>query len=142
MKTTTRNQLMIVLNLQNKISRFVFIQDILWRICFTPAQQIEFILLCSNTFHFLFQRYLFYITKGVRKECLAKCDPGIVKRILANKIPARLKSDPELEILINELLTEVEDDYSFSIRKAIGNTCYFGMLSKTPVRFAIILWCW
>ena len=44
-----------------------------------------------------------------------------MKRILANKIPARLKSDPELEALLNGLFNEVEDDYGFSIRKAIGN---------------------
>jgi hypothetical protein len=72
-----------------------------------------------------FQRYHFYITKGVRKDSLANCDPAIVKRILANKIPARLKSDPELETLLSGLFNEVEDDYSFSIRKAIGNATAF-----------------
>ncbi|CAB3991140.1 dynein heavy chain 3, axonemal-like, partial [Paramuricea clavata] len=97
----------------------------------TPAEQLEMIKrMEENTVRKSFddisdpskqdlKRYHFYITKGVRKGSLANCDPAIVKRILANKIPARLKSDPELETLLSGLLNEVEDDYSFSIRKAI-----------------------
>ena len=68
----------------------------------------------------LFQRYHFYITKGVCKNSLAKYDPAVMKRILASKIPVRMKSDPELETLLKMLFNEVEEDYTFSIRKAIG----------------------
>ena len=57
-----------------------------------------------------------------------------MKHILGNKIPAKLKSDAELELLMNELFTEVEDDYSFSIRKAIGKY----MFIKTRVIFSKI----
>lgn len=53
-------------------------------------------------------------------DSLALCDPAIMRRILANKIPEKLKSDPELDALLNDLFKEVEDDYTFSIRKAIG----------------------
>ena len=45
-----------------------------------------------------------------------------MRRILADKIPARLKSDAELDALLNALFDEVEEGYCFSLRKAIGKT--------------------
>ena len=58
----------------------------------------------------------------MQRDSLAKCDAAVKERILANKIPERIKrnGDAELEHLLNALFEEVENDYVFSIRKAIG----------------------
>ena len=41
---------------------------------------------------------------------------------MANRIPQRMKSDSELHPLVKALLDEVENDYIFSLRKAIGKS--------------------
>ena len=49
-------------------------------------------------------------------------------RVLLWKIPEKLRADPDLEPLVNELKSEVAKDYDFSVRKSIGkvlaNCCY------------------
>ena len=51
---------------------------------------------------------------------MACCDSSVMERIMGNKIPKKLSTDPEHEPLLKTLFTEVETDYNFSIRKAIG----------------------
>ncbi|XP_028395318.1 dynein heavy chain 3, axonemal-like [Dendronephthya gigantea] len=68
-------------------------------------------------------------------DSLALCNPAIMRRILANKIPEKLQSDPELDALLNDLFKEVEDDYIFSIRKAIVD--YILMNPSEKVRLSI-----
>lgn len=43
-----------------------------------------------------------------------------MQRVLNDKIPTKLKSNVELDILLNSLLEEIKEDYNFSSRKAIG----------------------
>ncbi|XP_028395151.1 dynein heavy chain 3, axonemal-like isoform X1 [Dendronephthya gigantea] len=112
----------------------------------TPAEQLEMMKKMDESnsgesFHDRepskqdLKRYNFYITKGIRMDSLALCNPAIMRRILANKIPEKLQSDPELDALLNDLFKEVEDDYIFSIRKAIVD--YILMDPSEKVRLSI-----
>lgn len=43
-----------------------------------------------------------------------------MERIVQNRIPKSLSSNPDLDSLFNELKEEVAEDYQFSLRLAIG----------------------
>ena len=82
----------------------------------------------SNNSLFYFQRYKYYISKGIPGSALAYQEPEVMDRVLLWKIPEKLRADPDLEPLVNELKSEVAKDYDFSVRKSIGkvlaNCCY------------------
>ena len=67
----------------------------------------------------LLQRYYYYIEKGIKKEMLAPQEGEEVKRI-KSMIPEPLLTCGELQPLVEELTSEVDSDYEFSLRKAIG----------------------
>ena len=77
---------------------------------------------------FTFQRYQYYITKGIPTSALAAQDPEVMDRVLQGRIPEKLRVNPDLENLIGELKGEVTTDYDFSVRKSIGETpfCHVG----------------
>ena len=67
-----------------------------------------------------FQRYEYYISRGVPNHSLAAQGPEIMERILQKRIPEKLQQNTELDPLVTELKQEVVSDYDFSVRKAIG----------------------
>ncbi|XP_048576009.1 dynein axonemal heavy chain 3 isoform X2 [Nematostella vectensis] len=93
----------------------------------TPFEQLDIIKACETvetidddepTRRDL-ERYQYYITKGIPAHALAPQDPDVMERILTERIHDKLTSDSELEPLLNELKSEVAEDYDFSVRKAI-----------------------
>ena len=67
----------------------------------------------------MFQRYYYYIERGINKSMIAPQDPIIMKNV-ANLIPSPLLSNSDLHLMIDDLSEEVNGDYEYSIRKSIG----------------------
>ena len=67
----------------------------------------------------LFQRYYYYIERGIKKEMLAQQPREVVAR-MKDLIPSSLIHNPKLGPLTVTLEEEVDMDYEFSLRKAIG----------------------
>ena len=67
----------------------------------------------------MFQRYYYYINKGIKKEMLAPTAPETMERVRA-MIPDPLLNANNLQRLLKDLDVEVEKDYDYSVRKAIG----------------------
>ena len=66
-----------------------------------------------------FQRYYYYIQKGIKREMLAPNAPETMRRV-RSMIPSPLLVAPNLQTLLRDLDGEVEQDYEHSVRKAIG----------------------
>ncbi|XP_061175178.1 dynein axonemal heavy chain 3-like [Saccostrea echinata] len=64
------------------------------------------------------QRYYYYIEKGIKRSMLAPQDPEVMKNV-KKLIPERLCTSLELKWLNEDLSEEVNNDYEFSLRKAI-----------------------
>lgn len=58
--------------------------------------------------------------EGIPLDALAPQEPAVMERIIQNRIPKSITSNPELDGLLNNLKKEVTDDYDFSLRLAIG----------------------
>ena len=65
------------------------------------------------------QRYYYYINKGIKKEMLAPTAPETMQRV-RSMIPNPLLQASHLQLLLRDLDGEVEQDYDYSVRKAIG----------------------
>ena len=68
---------------------------------------------------FSFQRYYYYVEKGIHKSMIAPQDPVVMKNV-ANLIPNHLLNNHDLHYMIDDLSEEVNHDYEYSIRKSIG----------------------
>jgi hypothetical protein len=66
-----------------------------------------------------FQRYCYYIEKGIKKEMLAEQPPEVMAR-MKNLIPDYLLENPKLGETLSHLEEEVDANYEFSLRKCIG----------------------
>lgn len=97
--------------------------------------------------HYVFQRYYYYIRKGIGTEDVAAMEDSWLENVLA-LVPAHLKS---LSRTIEAVSDEIREDYLMSIKKAIGtvfcladlacrHSCikYFGGLK---LFHSIQIWC-
>ena len=66
-----------------------------------------------------FQRYYYYIHKGIKKEMLSPTAAETMERV-RSMIPHPLLEASHLQTLVQDLDGEVEQDYEYSVRKAIG----------------------
>ena len=71
-------------------------------------------------FSILFQRYYYYITEGIPGASILEQDEQILKRVVTLRLSAELKSVHGSIKIIEELKSEILEDYNFSLRKAIG----------------------
>ena len=75
----------------------------------------------ENNF-FVLQRYYHYITTGIPDNALLDLDPNIMEKIVKSRVPLTLRDSPIAEAIVNQLKQEVQTDYNFSLRKAIGES--------------------
>jgi len=70
-------------------------------------------------FPHLFQRYYYYIQKGIDRTMIASPNSAIMKNV-CNLVPSPLLTNSELDPMINDLAEEINHDYEYSVRKSIG----------------------
>ena len=67
----------------------------------------------------VFQRYYYYIDKGIKTDMVAAPHPTAMKKV-KELIPDKLLEPPHLAKLVASLEEEVYCDYEYSVRKCIG----------------------
>ena len=66
-----------------------------------------------------FQRYYYYIDRGIHKSMIAPQNAEVMKNV-ASLIPNPLLANTDLHPMVDDLSEEVNNDYEHSIRKSIG----------------------
>ena len=93
---------------KNPLNTIIFIEKRLFSI---------FISLMNHS-RFYFQRYYYYIERGIKREMVAPPETETIKKI-KTLIPKEIVEDPKYNQSLSTLEEEVRMDFEFSVRKSI-----------------------
>nr|XP_006820578.1 PREDICTED: dynein heavy chain 3, axonemal-like [Saccoglossus kowalevskii] len=92
----------------------------------TPVEQMDIILDCEKKEAEVLgdpnerdiERYHYYITKGIHNDMLAPQPRDLMEHV-RSRLPHKIKDNPELEGMRKDLVSEIDSDFDFSLRKSI-----------------------
>ncbi len=71
--------------------------------------------------------------QGIPNSSVLPQDKEIMERIMISRIPGNLTQNSNIIKIIDQLKAEVDNDYHFSLRKAIGKPFYVENVDTTTI---------